>query len=58
MSSRYNDQHKDTEHDKLAFMPWGLPCLQYCCVVVQAMSSFRDAQDRLLWKDKTCPART
>ena len=26
--------------------------------VAAAMGPYEDAQDRLLWKDKTCPVRT
>ncbi len=40
--------------------------VQSCCMAVLACLTqncrinrpYRDAQDRLLWRDKTCPART
>ena len=31
--------------------------LLHCMIVKRVGRPFRDAQDRLLWRDKTCPAR-
>ncbi len=62
--------HQSHVHDRLAsrLLPLCTPSLasglHICCRFTEAVHKcrigrpYRDAQDRQLWRDKTCPART